>query len=510
MGIRRAWHPNLHRSPELNTTPPGLWDGVLHRLAAELPDFALKAWIVPLDVRVEGDRLRLVCPTAFHRDRVRERYLEPIARCAEAVAGRPVEVHVAASPPLPGASQSARMKEPELARQSEDAGAEPEREASAIAAADVSAPASVIAVPAARHVTVPAARRKGGDARQPALPYRFDNFVVGPCNALAREACLAVAHGRQQRLNPLYLSSPPGLGKTHLARAVVDEARRHVGARVIYASAEAFTNDFMTSIRTRNMDRFKQRYRQSCDLLVVEDVQFLGAKKATQLELFHTLTHLLDVGARIVFTADRLPRDIDGIEARLRSQMAAGLVAELEAPDAAIRRDILRSKSASGGVRLPEDCLQLLVNQVRGSVRDLEGVLIQLVASASLLKRPIDLDLTRAALQKIAPFAARRRLEPLDVINVVAAFFKTRPDLMASRSRRRDVLVPRQLAMYLCRRYTDAPLAVIGRSLGRDHPAVSNAVKGVERRILERAPLRYQVEALCARLEELEAERGAH
>jgi chromosomal replication initiator protein len=147
----------------------------------------------------------------------------------------------------------------------------------------------------------------------------------------------------------------------------------------------------------------------------------------------------------------------------------------------------------------------MLVDTARGSVRDLEGVLIQLVASASLLKRPIDLELTAAALHKLAPaVVCARRLDPSAVIDAVAAFFRTKPEVLASRSRRRDVLVPRQLAMYLCRRYTDAPLVEIGRALGRDHPAVSNAVRGIERRILENAPLRYKVEALCERLDALE------
>jgi chromosomal replication initiator protein len=340
---------------------------------------------------------------------------------------------------------------------------------------------------------------------QSALPYTFENFVVGSCNALAREASLAIAHGKQRPLSLLYLSSDSGLGKTHLARAIVGEARGQSNHRVIYASAESFTNDFMTSIRSRNMDQFKRRYRQGCELLIVEDVEFLRGKKATQLELFHTLTHLLDVGARVVLTGDRLPRDIDEFDPRLRSQMSSGLVAELEPPNARVRREILRNKAAAGGVRVPPDCLQMLVDTARGSVRDLEGVLIQLVASASLLKRPIDINLTAAALHKLAPAAAcARRLEPSAIIDTVAAFFRTKPEVLASRSRRRDVLVPRQLAMYLCRRYTDAPLVQIGRALGRDHPAVSNAVKGIERRILENAPLRYKVEALCERLDALE------
>jgi chromosomal replication initiator protein len=241
----------------------------------------------------------------------------------------------------------------------------------------------------------------------------------------------------------------------------------------------------------------------------VEDVQFLASKTATQMELFHTIAHLLDAGVRVVLTGDRLPRDIANLEPRLRSQMTAGLVAEIDPPDTQVRRRILRSKAASGGVHLPDDCLGRLVEVARGSVRDLEGVLIQLVASSSLLGRPIDLDLTEAALHKLSPTQpAAPVLELRAIVEAVASFFRTTPEAMASRSRRRDVLVPRQLAMYLCRRYSDAPLTAIARAFGRDHPAVSNAVRVVERRILEHAPLRYQIEALSARLDALQRRSG--
>ena len=446
-----------------------------------MPDFSLDAWIHPLAVRVEKDRVVLSCPTAFHRERVRERFLAPIERCIEAESGRAMAVELALARPVPVASRAKRKPRA--------AAPKPPRATSALPTGPASEPAP----------------------QQIELPYRFDNFVVGPCNALAREASVAVAEGRQRGLNPLFIwSKEHGRGRTHLARAIVAEASGRGTRRVIYSSAESFTNDFMASIRSRQMERFKRRYRDSCDLLVVEDVQFLDSKKQTQLEIFHTLTHLIDVGARVVLTADRLPRDIGGVDRRLRAHMSAGLVAELEAPDATVRRQILRSKAAAGGVRVPDDCLDLLVDSIRGNVRDLESVLIQLVASASLLKRPIDLELTRAALQKVAsPVAQEPGLDVMTVIGVVAGFFRKRPEALAARSRRRDVLVPRQLAMYLCRRYTDAPLSAIGRALGREHPAVRNAIDVVERRILEHAPLRYQVETLCSRLDALEAERRA-
>jgi chromosomal replication initiator protein len=187
--------------------------------------------------------------------------------------------------------------------------------------------------------------------------------------------------------------------------------------------------------------------------------------------------------------------------------MTAGLVADLEPPSAQVRRKILRSKAARGGVGLPDACLDLLVERVRGNVRDLEGVLIQLVSTASLLKRRIDLDLTEAALRKVSdPADEARPLEPRHVIEVVAAFFRSDPAVLASRSRRRDVLVPRQLAMYLCRSFTDASVADIAHCFGRKHTSVANAEKVIARDMLERAPLRYQVEALSERLDALERE----
>ncbi len=342
---------------------------------------------------------------------------------------------------------------------------------------------------------------------QAELPYRFDNFVVGSCNALAREASVAIAEGRQRGANPLYLSAQSGLGKTHLARAIAAGAGAGSGpGRVVYAAAETFTNDFTASILGKRMQQFKRRYRFGCQLLVMEDVQFLEAKRKTQLELFHTILHLLDAGGRVVLTGDRLPRDLSGLDPRLRSQMAAGLVAELEPPDARVRREILRAKAAAGGVRIPDACLELLVESLRGSVRDLEGVLIQLVATASLLKRPIDEKLTRAALHKLLPTPCAS-LDVVEIVEAVAAFFRSTPEKLAGRSRRRDVVWPRQLAMVLCRRYTEASHAEIGRLFGRQHTAVRNAVKVAERAMLESAPRRYQVEALTARIEALARER---
>ncbi|MBW2715393.1 MAG: hypothetical protein JRD03_04920, partial [Deltaproteobacteria bacterium] len=177
----------------------------------------------------------------------------------------------------------------------------------------------------------------------------------------------------------------------------------------------------------------------------------------------------------------------------------------LETPDALVRREILRTKAASGGVRLPSDCLDLLVDVVRGSVRDLEGVLVQLVTTSSLLKRPIDMELTEQSLAKVSALCtAKQRLAIGTILEVVAKLYETTPAALASRSRRKEAVVPRQIAMYLCRRYTRESTSAIARAFARSHPSVANAEKVIERRVLESAPFRYRIEAISARLDELE------
>jgi len=511
------------------TLPPEVWNGVLRRLQGRVPAFSYATWLEKLVACDGQDGVELLCPTPFHRERVRDHFLALIGECIEEELGRPVAVRasLATQSDETASSESAAEQAPNFPARSSERGtrersqaggrrSSPNARSTAGSARlnDTAGIGSVIdsalsAVASSGHTPVSSAQGKQGcvssAVRQRSFPLSFDSFVVGPCNALAREASLAIAREEQISLNQLYLTSPPGLGKTHLSRAVVQEARRLGNERARYTTAEAFTNEFLAAVRTGQMARFKQRYRRDCKVLAVDDVQFLQGKKSTQLEFFHTVQHILDAGGRVLLTGEQLPQNLEGLDSRVRSQIASGFVAELEAPDMAVRRNILRAKAAHGGVGLPEDCLDLLVDSVRGNVRELESVLIQLVTTASLLKKPIDLGLTREALsKKIAgrgPAAVRP--EPGAIIKVVAGFFQTSPAAMSSRSRRRDVLIPRQLAMYLCHRYTDASLAEIGRALGRDHPAVKNAVSRIEREVLEKAPLRYKVEALVERLDEL-------
>jgi len=511
--------------PEL-TFAPEVWDGVLHRLQQEVPSFTFETWLQPLEPRRVDEGLLLLCPSPFHKERIHRHFLARIDACLRAENGQAVEIALGLSEkgtvqkPKPGwkraSGNPASAKPPTEPSATRAEPTTPSAQADPVEAPEIAPepskprPALRVVSPASASPSEPAPRRAVARPSTTPAQYSFDSFVVGPCNALAREAAFAMARDQQQTLNQLYLRADSGMGKTHLARAVSAEAASLGAGEVKYVSSENFTNQFLSALRSNRTGDFKRRYRGRQQLLVVEDVQFLENKAATQLEFFHTVQHVLDAGGRVMLTGDRMPQDMPELSPRLQSQLSSGFVAELDPPDHRVRRSILRAKAAHGAIALPSECLDILVENLRGSVRELEGALIQLVTTASLLKRPIDLEMTESALAKKNCVSPRKR--PLgigDVVGVVAGFFQCSPEQLASRSRRKQVLVPRQLAMYLCRRYTDAPVGKIGEALGRNHPAVRNAIDKIERDILERPPLRYQVEALGERLDSLTDELGA-
>lgn len=473
--------PQVERATSAFGPTSAVWTAVLARLREELPSLAFEAWIEPLADQLTHEALRLVCPNAFHLERVRERYLARIERYAAEANEIPIpvtlrvgELSADAAPPAKAARILEGTRQP----------------VASVRVVPLRAPDPRIAV-----------------APEPDLPpHDFASFVVGPGNALAREACAALARGRQLAVSPLYVVARSGLGKTHLAAAVAREVRAR-GERALYVSAEQFTNELMAAIRTQRTDELKQRYRERCDVLVFEDVQFLRGKRQTQLELLHTLEQLVRRGARILLTAEQLPRDIPDLDPRLAARLTSGLCAEIEPPDLELRRAIVRAHANAAGVTIPAPCVDRLVAMATSSVRDIESALVQVLATASLLRRPIDLELVETALRKLTPRNAGGSLEPERVAEIVATHFQLTPAALASRSRRQEVLLPRQIAMVLCMHHTNASMEQIGRIFGRSHPAVHNAARALKVALAARPVLQERLAVLRAEIEALSGTR---
>jgi chromosomal replication initiator protein len=320
--------------------------------------------------------------------------------------------------------------------------------------------------------------------------YTFDNFVVGKSNELAAAAALAVAESPGRVYNPLFIYGVTGIGKTHLMQAIAHTiCERSPQTRAAYLGAEQFTNDYVTSIQGRTTHDFRRRYRE-LDLLLIDDVHFLKGKEGTQEEFFHTFNALYEAGRQIVLTSDRPPGEIAGVEARLVTRFQWGMVADIELPDLELRIAILRKKALQDHLQdaIPEDVLQLIAERVRSSVRELEGCIIKLLAFASLRQQPVTLELATEALRdrlgdqlSTADGDTQKRSGRISIASIQAAVahvWGISTTALASKSRAREVAIPRQAAMLLSRELLNAHLTEIGSAFGgRDHSTVIHSLE---------------------------------
>ena len=320
------------------------------------------------------------------------------------------------------------------------------------------------------------------EAHRPKLnpKYTFENFVVGPNNSMAHAAAVAVAESPGRAYNPLFIYGGVGLGKTHLMHAVGHSvAKRFPHLRIEYVSTETFTNELINAIREDRMTEFRERYR-SVDLLLVYDVQFIAGNERTQEEFFHTFNALYEAHKQIILSSDRPPKDILTLEARLRSRFEWGLITDIQPPDLETRIAILKMNAEQRGLRIPEDALEYIARQVTSNIRELEGALMRAIAFASLN----GVELTRAVAAKaLSDIFAPRELEadPLEIIRKVADHFGLKPEELTGSGRKKEVVLPRQLAMYLVRELTRASLPEIGQLFGgRDHTTVLYAIQKVQ------------------------------
>ena len=319
-------------------------------------------------------------------------------------------------------------------------------------------------------------------AERPVLDPRFtfDRFVADASNRVALNAARALAEPGLPRFSPLYLHSGTGLGKTHLMHAIGHTFRAHTpDATVLCMSAERFMFDFVSAMRARDTYAFKSRLR-GADLLLIDDLQFIAGKDATQEEFFHTVNEVMAAGKRIVISADRCPQALDGVEPRLVSRLGLGLVADIRAPEAALRRTVLERRAEDLGLPVPAEVLDLLADRISSSIRELEGAFNRVVAYAQLSGVPIDVEFAVATLGDTLR-GGQRRVTIDEIQKLVSAHFELKPLDLVSARRSRAVARPRQIAMYLAKRLTTRSLPEIGRKFGgRDHSTVIHAVRKIE------------------------------
>lgn len=319
--------------------------------------------------------------------------------------------------------------------------------------------------------------------------YTFDTFVVGACNRLAHAACLAVAENPARAYNPLFLYGGVGQGKTHLLHAIGNMSQGDL--KVLYVSSEEFTNDFISSVRSHTPVAFRDRYR-TIDVLMIDDIQFLANKEQTQEEFFHTFNTLHSQNKQIIITSDRPPKAMVTLEERLRSRFEWGLIADIQPADLETRIAILRSKAERAGRQIADEIFDVIARKIQSNVRELEGALTRVLAFSDLRGEPITKDLINVALVDLMP--QHNTIEPEQVMKVVALAFGITKAQLLGRDRSREVVLPRQIAMYLLRQEANASLPQIGLALGgRDHTTIMHGCDKVADLIERDDRLRRQI-----------------
>lgn len=336
--------------------------------------------------------------------------------------------------------------------------------------------------------------------------YTFETFVVGPSNRLAQAAALAVTENHATAYNPLFLYGGVGLGKTHLLHAVGVESQRR-GRQTLYVSSEQFTNELVNAIRTQTAAAFRDKYR-SIDVLLIDDIQFIAGKEATQEEFFHTFNALHDNGKQIVISSDRPPKALVTLEERLRSRCEWGLIADIQPPDLETRMAILQAKAENLSLQVPGEVISLIAQLVQSNIRELEGALNRVVAYTRLMHIPLDKAAAEAALAKLV--ARPTTISMVNVMQVVSEYYGIEPDAIRGKARNKEIVRPRHVIMYLAREEAGASLPEIGAQLGgRDHTTVMYGVNKIAEDIEQDDALRRDILTIRERLYRLDTARQA-
>ena len=331
--------------------------------------------------------------------------------------------------------------------------------------------------------------------------------MIGSSNRFAHAAAVAVAEAPAKAYNPLFIYGDSGLGKTHLLHAIGHYARRlYTGIRVRYVNSEEFTNDFINSIRDDEGASFKQLYR-NVDILLIDDIQFLANKDATQEEFFHTFNALHNHNKQVVITSDLPPKRLQGFEERMRSRFEWGLLTDVQPPELETRIAILRKKAIGEGLSAPDDALEYIASKISTNIRELEGALIRVTAFASLNRQPVDVGLAELVLKDLITDDGAQEITSTAILGQTAAYFNISLEELCSKSRTRTLVTARQIAMYLCRELTDMSLPKIGQEFGgRDHTTVMHADRKIRELMAERRAIYNQVTELTNKIKQQQRE----
>ncbi len=442
-----------------------IWNTVKSDIRGRIPGHFFRMWLEPLKfIRREADTVVLSCPNNFSRKRIWDLYREMIETELSRASGEPVRLS------LEVVNGNGRPQLENL-RFTLD----PQR-------------------------ALPILNLCPYSGRYLRKEFTFDQFVVGENNDFAYTASLSMANRKSNVQNSLYLLSQTGMGKSHLSQAIGHHIlHQFPGDRVFYITAEDFANEMVHSLRHGSIATFKEKYRQRCDVLLLEDIHFLSGKERTQVELALTLDTLFDAGKKLIFTSSYLPSDIPKMDDKLTSRFSSGLISSIESPDFRTRVRILKQKSRVQGYRIADEVIDYLADELQDNVRQLEGGLHSVCAKASLLGVPASRELAAGVVRNIASQKKRITIEVIK--RLVCNHFKISTDEIASRSRKQSVVRPRQIAFYLARNYTDQPLQAIGKSFNRYHATVLHSIGIVERGIKENSAMQQQVDFFCKRLE---------
>jgi chromosomal replication initiator protein len=447
-----------------------VWRAALGELQVSLSPANFETWLRDTQlVDVDDQRFRISVPNGFAKDWLETRYRSLISQTLARIVGYSVQVEFAVQ--VTG----------DVAPAEESDGATPIETAATN-----------------RHVRVEPTRVGGeGGATNINARYTFTNFIVGSANRLAHAASLSVAERPGHAYNPLFLYGGVGLGKTHLMHAIGNQViAKFPRKRVVYATSEKFTNEFITSIQQGKIDDFRARYRR-IDLLLIDDIQFIADKERTQEEFFHTFNAIHEDGKQIVLSSDRPPKAILTLEERLRSRFEWGLIADLTAPDLETRIAILRAKSEEGAVPITSDVIEFIARKVVSNIRELEGALNRIVAYASMGAMPISIELAQAVLSNVLYNPKKRQVTPERIAMAVADYYGVQMDALRGQKRDKAIVTPRQVAMFLMRQETDVSLLRIGAELGgRDHSTVLHACDKITRESAVNDELRREIAAV--------------